>query len=56
MEICNEWHYVTIIACIIDLLIIQKTLTDVYKKHPTMSNETSLLPPMSVPPEFETTQ
>ncbi len=43
-------HNVTIIACIIDTVVIQKILAHLDKKHPT-SKSTTLLPPLRAPPD-----
>jgi hypothetical protein len=41
---------VTIIACIIDTVVIQKILAHLDKKDPT-SKQTSMLPPLRAPPD-----
>jgi hypothetical protein len=45
-----EKHNVSIIACIIDVHVIQKILKHLDKKYPT-SKQTSMLPPLRAPPE-----
>jgi hypothetical protein len=46
-EKCDK-HNVSIIACIIDILAIQKILTHLDKTYPT---STALLPPLPAPPD-----
>jgi hypothetical protein len=47
-EKCQK-HNVTIIACIIDTVVIQKIMAHLDKKHP-ISIQASLLPPLRAPP------
>ena len=44
-----EKHNVSIIACIIDIHVIQKILAHIDKKYPT-SKQTTILPPLLAPP------
>ena len=45
-----EKHNVSIIACIIDIHVIQKILAHIDKKYPT-SKQTTILPPLRAPPD-----
>jgi hypothetical protein len=47
-EKCQK-HNVTIIACIIDTVVIQKIMAHLDKKH-SISIQASLLPPLRAPP------
>ena len=49
-----ENHNVSIIACIIDIHVIQKILAHIDKKHPT-SKQTKLLPHLRAPPDEQYT-
>jgi ribosomal protein S27E len=48
-EKCQKYN-VTIIACIIDIIVIQKILAHLDEKYPT-SKQTPLLPPLRAPPD-----
>ena len=48
-EKCQK-HNVTIIACIIDTVVIQRILAHLDKKYPT-SKQVPLLPPLRAPPD-----
>jgi hypothetical protein len=50
-EKCHK-HNVTIIACIIDILVIQKILAHLDKTYP-LSSKATLLPPLRAPPNFQ---
>ena len=51
-EKCHK-HNVSIIACIIDIHVIQKILAHLDKKYPTPA-QTALLPHMRAPPDKKT--
>jgi hypothetical protein len=50
---CEQYqkHNVTIIACIIDAVVIQKILALFDKKHPPSAQIKTILPPMRAPPQ-----
>lgn len=49
-EKCQK-HTVTIIACIIDSVVIRKILAHLDKKYPNSTPAATLLPPLRAPPE-----